>query len=109
MTDTKPEMPRKGPRWGRVLLVASLALNLLVVGVFVGTWSSRPDKAERQVRDDLMPEKVKINPLVTASAFRTSKQLPVKRTSGREVMDGKSQMEGNHAPPLSMTMTFVIG
>ena len=40
MTDTSPREPRPSPRTLRIVLVASLMLNLLLVGLFVGLLAS---------------------------------------------------------------------
>ncbi len=42
---------RQSPLWMRVLLVASLALNLLVVGTVAGVWMKRPDDRRAMARD----------------------------------------------------------
>ncbi|GKT15378.1 hypothetical protein AVHY2522_07935 [Acidovorax sp. SUPP2522] len=48
-----------------------------------------------QVGDDLMAVEVEIDPLRSASAFRTAQKLPVESAGLRDVADGKSKMERN--------------
>jgi hypothetical protein len=54
-----------------------------------------------QVRDDLVPVHVEVDPIVRASAFGTAKKVAVEAAGGGKIVDGKGKMEGRkgHAQP----------
>jgi hypothetical protein len=61
---------------------------------FVGL--SGATKLRREMGDDLVPVKVKIDPFGARPAFRTAQKLPVKTARGGKVMDRKGKMKGMH-------------
>ncbi len=50
LEQTEASKPTRSPLWMRILLLASLAVNLLIVGVVVGTVTSSPGDPERGER-----------------------------------------------------------
>jgi len=92
--------PAKKPRrWGRVVLVISLTLNLLVVGLIIGTSVQR--KAPQREGERVAVELSKIAPLVRAlpEASRDelrqtlAQKLPDRRAAHRELRDMFDQMQ----------------
>ena len=54
-----------------------------------------------EMRDDLMPEQVEIDPRVAAAPFRAAERAAVESTRGSEVVDGKGEVkraEGHGGP-----------
>ena len=55
------------------------------------------------VNDDLMTKDVKIDPMITASAFFASQDIPVKTTTGFQVVNGNGDVKrgnGFHIPKI---------
>jgi hypothetical protein len=53
----------------------------------------RSGTASLQVRDNLMPEEVEVDPVRGAAAFRTAQRGSVERARGIQIVDGKSDVE----------------
>ena len=51
----------------------------------------------REVRDDLMPVQVEIDPMLGASPFGAAQQSSIEATCSGQIVDRKSKVEGSKA------------
>ncbi|MBT8155970.1 periplasmic heavy metal sensor [Epibacterium ulvae] len=114
----KPNMNSKGPRWVRILLVMSLALNLAVIGMLAGTayrvkdrWAGKPPPPpslsvtlyralDRETRHTLMQSAAGDHPNIRAlreadrkALFATLQADPFEVEAVARVLEGQAQRQ----------------
>lgn len=55
----------------------------------------------REMCDDLVAEKVEVDPVLAAAAFRAAEQVPIKCAGYGEVVNGKGEVERRHKAGLA--------
>ena len=89
---TSAPPPARGPRWMRIALVVSLALNLLVAGLVLGAALGRERHMERQDRD-----RSEVPREFMRSPFLGALDREDRRAVGRELMRDEGSLRENRA------------
>jgi hypothetical protein len=63
--------------------------------------SIRP-RARMDMRDDLVPIEIEVDPFVRTAPLRTAEQIAVKGARGDKIMDRKGQVQGPDASHIAM-------